>query len=87
MIIILVLSAFALAIFLLLRFRAAPTIYWLTASLIALALVENHYIGNSCQGGCDIRVDLLLVVPVLAIAFILSGIAFFKNTSANNLNN
>ncbi len=78
MIIVLVLGAFALALYILIRFRHAPTIYWLTAALIVLAFIENQTVGNSCEGGCDIRVDLLLVVPVLATALILSGLAFFK---------
>jgi NO-binding membrane sensor protein with MHYT domain len=82
--IILVLCAFAFAIFLLWRLRAAPTIYWLTAALIGLALAENHYIGNSCKGSCDIRVDLILVVPILVLAIILCGIAYFKNTRGSS---
>jgi hypothetical protein len=76
--IILVLGAFALAIYLLLRFRAALGIYWLTAAVIVLALVENQTIGNSCEGGCDIRVDLLFVMPILVLAIILCGLAYFK---------
>jgi hypothetical protein len=72
------LAVMGTAIYLLLRFRQAPTIYWLTAALIALSLVENHYIGNSCEGGCSIRVDLIVIMPILVLATVLCGLAFFK---------
>lgn len=84
MIIVLFLAIVATAIYLLLRFRHAPTIYWSTAVLIVLALIENQYIGNSCEGGCDIRVDLIVIVPILALAIILSGLAFFKGTRVSS---
>jgi hypothetical protein len=72
------LGVIAACAYALIRFRHPPTIYWLTAGLFAATLVWNQYAANSCEGGCDIRVDLLLVFPVLAIAVLLSIIAVIK---------
>ncbi len=54
------------------RFRHAPQIYWLTAGLIGATLVWNQYAFNSCEGGCDIRVDLVVILPVVILAVIFS---------------
>ncbi len=78
MIIVLFFGVLAACVFALIRFRHAPTIYWLTVALFIAALVWNQYAANSCEGGCDIRVDLLLVLPVLLVALILSAVALFK---------
>jgi hypothetical protein len=65
-------------LFALIRYRHAPTIYWLTTGLLIAAAIWNHYAANSCKGGCDIRVDLLFVLPVLLVAVVLSARAFLK---------
>ncbi len=63
---------------LLLRFRRPPAIYWLFGVSVILALVWNAYILRSCSGDCNIRVDLILVAPVLLLAAMLSIIACFN---------
>jgi hypothetical protein len=75
---VLFLGVLGACVYALIRFRKAPNVYWLTAGLIVLALIWNQYAANSCEGGCDIRVDLLLILPIVAIALLLSIIALLK---------
>ncbi|MGL4488101.1 MAG: hypothetical protein ACRCU5_01480 [Rhizobiaceae bacterium] len=75
---ILFLAVVAASLFALLRYRHAPTIYWLTAVLFAATFIWNQYAANSCESGCDIRLDLLVILPILLIAALLCLIAFIK---------
>lgn len=65
-------AAIVASLFAVIRFRRAPQIYWLTATVIAAFLIWNQYAFNSCEGGCNIRVDLLLILPVVALAVVFS---------------
>ncbi len=78
---VLFLAAIAASLVALLRYRTAPKIYWITGALFIVTLIWNEYAANSCEGGCNIRVDLLLVIPVLVVATGLSFYAFFKSKS------
>lgn len=74
----LVLFAFAALCAIIWRLRRAPTIHAVTAALWIGAYFWNQYAVASCDGGCDIRVDLILVAPLVLFATALSLRAAFS---------
>ena len=61
-----------------------------TSSLVAALLWAGYTLYESlmkarilCSGDCNIRVDLLLVIPLLWIAAIVAVVQFFRKKRAN----
>ena len=61
------------------RFRQPPWIYVLTVALWVGAYIWNMVITASCSGDCNIRVDLVFVLPVVLFASILAAKAFIRS--------
>ena len=58
----------------------------LTAAILWLAYLPYEYgmkFHFLCSGECDIRIDLLLIYPLLAVASLVSLVAFIANRRRN----
>lgn len=60
---------------LLFRYRNSTAIYYLAAASWIAAYFWNRMILQSCTGDCNIRVDLVVIAPVVLIA---TGFALVK---------
>ena len=61
------------------RFRQPPAIYMLAVALWIGAYVWNMVITASCDSDCNIRVDLVFILPVVLFASILAAKAFMRS--------
>ncbi|MGB8816632.1 MAG: hypothetical protein WCC66_01790 [Rhizobiaceae bacterium] len=57
---------------LLLRFRRSSVIFPLTIAAWIGAFAWNAWILSTCPGDCNIRVDLVLIAPLVLIATVFS---------------
>jgi hypothetical protein len=75
MIILVFVLAIAALVFLLLYWRRSNLIFILALGLWFALPFYNQWILSTCSGDCNIRVDLLLVAPLILIP---SGLALFE---------
>lgn len=74
------LGCLAAVLLVIIRLRKPPHIYWLTGLLIVATLIWNQYANESCDGGCNIRVDLVIILPFVLLAVVFSVIAMSKGS-------
>ena len=60
-----VLGVFAALLF---RFRRSNAIFILAAAAWIAAFFWNNWISGTCSGDCNIRVDLVLIAPLVLLA-------------------
>ena len=68
-------GALALLLFLALFFRTKQPIQLLSAFLWAVPIVYETWVVKTCSGGCNIRVDLLVVFQLEVVVLSLMSIA------------
>lgn len=56
----------------LIAFRNSKIIFGIVAAMLVAFPFYDHYAYNSCEGGCNIRVDLLLIGPIFILALLLA---------------
>lgn len=61
------------------RLRRPPYIYVFSVALWVGAYIWNAVITASCSGDCNIRIDLVFILPVVLFASILAAKAFMHS--------
>ena len=70
-----VLGVFAALLF---RFRRSNAIFILAAAAWIAAFFWNNWISGTCSGDCNIRVDLVLIAPIVLFASALALARLFQ---------